>query len=146
MRNLQRIKPARPGVNARMQAAVWLLREYKSIKLKSLNGQKFISFEPDTPTRKAQDKILKQHGVEVNHAMEFDNVETVKRAVEIDAGISIVPQGSVIQEIGKGTLAAVAISDGEFYLFGLPRQGELEWLMEAAKEITAIYEQSDQKK
>jgi DNA-binding transcriptional LysR family regulator len=87
----------------------------KSIKLKSLNGQKFISFEPDTPTRKALDKILKQHGVEVKHVMEFDNVETVKRAVEIGTGISIVPQGAVVQEIEKGTLATVEIADGEFY-------------------------------
>jgi DNA-binding transcriptional LysR family regulator len=87
----------------------------KSIKLKSLTGQKVISFEPDTPTRQALDKILKQHGVKVKHVMEFDNVETVKRAVEIDAGISIVPQGAVVQEIEKGTLATVKIADGEFF-------------------------------
>jgi DNA-binding transcriptional LysR family regulator len=87
----------------------------KSIKLKALAGQKIISFEPDTPTRKALDKILREHDVEVQHVMEFDNVETVKRAVEIDAGISIVPQGSVIQEIQKKTLASVEIEDGQFY-------------------------------
>jgi DNA-binding transcriptional LysR family regulator len=87
----------------------------KSIKLKALAGQKVISFEPDIPTRKALDKIFKEHDVEVNHIMEFDNVETVKRAVEIDAGISIVPQGTVIQEIAKQTLIAVQIEDGEFY-------------------------------
>jgi DNA-binding transcriptional LysR family regulator len=87
----------------------------KGIKLKSLAGQKVISFEPDIPTRKALDKILKEHDVEVNHVMEFDNVETVKRAVEIDAGISIVPQGTVTQEIAKQTLIAVNIEDGEFY-------------------------------
>ena len=87
----------------------------KSIKLKSLAGQKVISFEPDIPTRKALDKILKEHDVEVNHVMEFDNVETVKRAVEIDAGISIVPQGTVTQEIAKQTLIAVTIEDGEVY-------------------------------
>jgi DNA-binding transcriptional LysR family regulator len=87
----------------------------KAIKLKSLAGQKVIGFEPDIPTRKALDKILKEYGVEVKHVMEFDNVETVKRAVEIDAGISIVPQGTVTQEIAKQTLAAVTIEDGEFY-------------------------------
>jgi DNA-binding transcriptional LysR family regulator len=87
----------------------------KSIELKQLTGQKLISFDPDTPTRKALDKILKEHGVEVHHAMEFDNVETVKRAVEIDAGISIVPQSTVTQEIEKQSLALVEISDGEFY-------------------------------
>jgi LysR family transcriptional regulator, transcriptional activator of the cysJI operon len=87
----------------------------KSVKLKSLAGQKVIGFEPDIPTRKALDKILKEYGVDVKHVMEFDNVETVKRAVEIDAGISIVPQGTVTQEISKQTLASVIIEDGEFY-------------------------------
>ena len=87
----------------------------KSIKLKGIAGQKFIAFEPDIPTRKALDKILKAHSVEVQTAMEFDNIETVKRAVEIDAGISIVPQGTITQEVSKQTLAAVPIDDGEFF-------------------------------
>ena len=87
----------------------------KSVKLKSLATQKIIGFEPDIPTRKALDKILKEHGVEAKHVMEFDNIETVKRAVEIDAGISIVPQGTIAQEISKQTLVALPIEDGDFY-------------------------------
>jgi DNA-binding transcriptional LysR family regulator len=87
----------------------------KTVKLKALAGQKIIGFEPDIPTRKALDKILKEYGVEVKHVMEFDNVETVKRAVEIDAGVSIVPQGTIAQEITKQTLVAVPIDDGDFY-------------------------------
>ena len=87
----------------------------KSIKLKALDGQKVISFELDTPTRKALDRILREHGVEVQHVMEFDNVETVKRAVEINACISIVPESTVIQEIDRKTLVSVKIQDGEFF-------------------------------
>jgi DNA-binding transcriptional LysR family regulator len=87
----------------------------KTVKLKALAGQKIIGFEPDIPTRKALDKILKEYGVEVKHVMEFDNIETVKRAVEIDAGISIVPQGTIAQEIAKQTLTAVPIEDGDFF-------------------------------
>ncbi len=87
----------------------------KSIKLKQLVDQKVIGFEPDIPTRKALDKILREYGVEIKHVMEFDNVETVKRAVEIDAGVSIVPLGTVVQEISKQTLASVVIEDGEFF-------------------------------
>jgi DNA-binding transcriptional LysR family regulator len=87
----------------------------KTVKLKALAGQKVIGFEPDIPTRKALDKILKEYGVEVKHVMEFDNVETVKRAVEIDAGISIVPLGTIGQEISKQTLVAVPIEDGDFF-------------------------------
>jgi LysR family transcriptional regulator, transcriptional activator of the cysJI operon len=91
------------------------LAKNKSIRLKAIAGQKFISFEPDIPTRKALDRILKEHSVQVQHAMEFDNIETVKRAVEIDAGVAIVPQGTVLLEVAKGTLAQVTLEDGEFY-------------------------------
>ena len=70
--------------------------------------------EPDIPTRRAIDKILKEREVTVQTVMEFDNIETVKRAVEIDAGISIVPQGTVTQEVSKQTLAMIQFEDAEF--------------------------------
>jgi DNA-binding transcriptional LysR family regulator len=91
------------------------LTKSRSVRIKALTGQKFIGFEPDIPTRKALDRILKDHSVQVQHVMEFDNIETVKRAVEIDAGVAIVPQGTVLQEIAKQTLGQVMLEDGEFY-------------------------------
>ncbi len=91
------------------------LAKHKSVRLSEIAGQKFIAFEPDIPTRKAIDKILKDHGVAVQTAMEFDNIETVKRAVEIEAGISIVPQGTILQEVSKQTLSQIEIQDGEFH-------------------------------
>ncbi len=39
----------------------------------------------------------------------------VKRAVEIDAGIAIVPHGTITQEIAKQTLVEIKIEDEEFY-------------------------------
>jgi DNA-binding transcriptional LysR family regulator len=87
----------------------------KAVKLAQLEDQKVIGFEPDTPTRKALDKILREYDVNVKHVMEFDNVETVKRAVEIDAGVSIVPLGTVAQEVSKKTLVTVDLKDGEFF-------------------------------
>jgi LysR family transcriptional regulator, transcriptional activator of the cysJI operon len=85
------------------------LAKNKTVKLSQLSGQKFIGFEPDIPTRKAIDKILKENNVEVQTVMEFDNIETVKRAVEIEAGISIVPQGTITQEVSKQTLSELKI-------------------------------------
>ena len=87
----------------------------KNLKLKALSGQKIIGFEPDIPTRKALDKVLKDANVEVQTVMEFDNIETVKRAVEIEAGISIAPQGTVAQEVAKQTLAEVKIEGVELF-------------------------------
>jgi DNA-binding transcriptional LysR family regulator len=91
------------------------LAKNKTIKLSQLTGLKFIGFEPDIPTRKAIDKILKDQNVEVQHVMEFDNIETVKRAVEIDAGVSIVPQGTITQEVSKQTLTEIRIEGLELY-------------------------------
>lgn len=91
------------------------LAKGKSVRLKDIAGQKFIGFEPDIPTRRAIDKILKENNVMVQHVMEFDNIETVKRAVEIDAGIAIVPHGTITQEISKQTLTELRIEDAEFY-------------------------------
>jgi DNA-binding transcriptional LysR family regulator len=87
----------------------------RTIKTSAIAGQKFVAFEPDIPTRKAIDKVLREHGVQVMPVMEFDNVETVKRAVEIDAGVAIVPHGTVTQEIQKQTLAAVSIEDADLH-------------------------------
>jgi len=91
------------------------LAKHKSTKVKALAGQKFISFETDIPTRKALDKILREHSTSVQHVMEFDNVETVKRAVEIDAGIAIVPSSTISQELEKRTLAQVKIDDADLF-------------------------------
>jgi DNA-binding transcriptional LysR family regulator len=87
----------------------------KSIKLKQLNDQKIIGFDRDNPTRRALDKILREYHVNATYVLEFDNIETVKRAVEIDAGVSIVPQGTIGQEIAKQILASVPIADGDFF-------------------------------
>jgi LysR family transcriptional regulator, transcriptional activator of the cysJI operon len=89
------------------------LAKNQSLKLKAFSGQRFIGFEPDIPTRMALDKIFKEHGVAVQYVMQFDNVETVKRAVEIDSGIAIVPQATVRQEVANQTLASVDLSDGD---------------------------------
>ena len=88
------------------------LAKSENISFKDLAGQKFVAFEPDIPTRKAIDKALRDAGVEVQTAMEFDNIETVKRAVEIDAGVSIVPATTVTQEVAKHTLEAVDLDNG----------------------------------
>jgi DNA-binding transcriptional LysR family regulator len=90
------------------------LAKQKNIKVKMLRGQKFINFEADIPTRRALDKIFKQHRVTVEQVMQFDNIETVKRAVEIDSGVAIVPQETILEEVAHQTLAAVQLEQGAY--------------------------------
>ena len=42
-------------------------------------------------------------------ALEFDNIENIKRAVEIPSGVAILPEPTVAREVAAGTLVAVRI-------------------------------------
>lgn len=82
-----------------------------SLQSAQLQDQRFIAFEPDIPTRKALDHYFQDQQVSVRTVMEFDNIETVKRAVEVGSGISIVPEGTVSDEVAKGILRLIPLAD-----------------------------------
>lgn len=90
------------------------LAKRRKIRAADLSGHDFVLFERDIPTRRATDKILKAHGVTVNRVAEFDNIETIKRAVEVGFGLSIVPRLSVLDEQKSGQLAVVALAEPEW--------------------------------
>ena len=91
-----------------------VLAKEADVDIKTLAVHKFIGFDPDIPTRKAVDQIFRDYKLEITPVMEFDNIETVKRAVEIDHGIAIVPQATVIQEVRQGTLVTINFKGKEF--------------------------------
>ena len=84
------------------------------VDIHRLQFERFIAFEKDVPTRAWIDGILERYSTVVRPVMEFDNIETVKRAVEIDSGISILPRTAVLQEVGAGTIKAVDFSNENF--------------------------------
>ena len=86
----------------------------ESVSLKKLASQSFVTFQQDTPTRKALDDILKKNGVAVIIKAEFENIELIKRAVEIGLGISIVPSMTVKSEVQAGFLRAISFAEGPF--------------------------------
>lgn len=83
-----------------------------SIPIGELNGETFVGFDSALSIRKAIDRFLRRHGVEVDVALEFDNIENIKRAVEISAGVAILPEPTVAEEVRVGSLASLAI-DGQ---------------------------------
>lgn len=84
------------------------------VSAKELKGRDFVLFERDIPTRKAIDKIFKTHDVEVRKVAEFDNIETIKRAVEVGFGLAIVPQPSVMDEEKNGQFRVVQLAEAEW--------------------------------
>jgi DNA-binding transcriptional LysR family regulator len=83
----------------------------KHIEPRDLKGERFIAFESSVPTRRYIDRVLRGYRVTVDVAMEFDNNETLKRAVEVGAGLSILPQNNVQREVAAGHLCLVPFRD-----------------------------------
>ncbi|MBC9867990.1 MAG: LysR family transcriptional regulator [Opitutae bacterium] len=90
------------------------LAQYARVSISDLKDDKLIGFESDIPTRRATDQILRDQNLNPEPIMEFDNIETVKRAVEINAGIAIVPKATVQQEIMQGTVVQVGLNGGAY--------------------------------
>ena len=84
------------------------------VDIHKVQFERFIRFEEGVPTRSWIDGILQRYSIIIRPVMEFDNIETIKRAVEINSGVSILPQAAVVQEVGSGTLKAIGFSNENF--------------------------------
>jgi LysR family transcriptional regulator, transcriptional activator of the cysJI operon len=103
------------------------LAKKKRIKLKELNDEVFVTYGPETATRKAIDRLFKQHPITFAQQHEFDTIETVKRAVEVAGVVSIVPRRTIHEEVLAGTLAYLKMEDATLMrpLGILRKQGNL---------------------
>lgn len=106
-----------PWQNQEMVVAVssnhpWAGRE--QISIRELDGSDFVAFTADLTIRRKTEKLLKNSDVSVNVTHQFDNVETIKRAVEIDLGVAILPLTTMRREMEFGVLHAIPFSDVTF--------------------------------
>ena len=74
-----------------------------------LQGENFIGFDEDLRIRRELDRFFRSHSVEVNLLMHFDNIHTIKEAVALGSGISILPARTMHAEIEQGRLVAVPL-------------------------------------
>jgi DNA-binding transcriptional LysR family regulator len=80
-----------------------------TVPVAELEGEPFIAFDVDLSIRRSIDRFLRHHSVQVDVVLAFDNIESIKHAIEIPSGISILPEPSLAQEVNAGTLVAVRI-------------------------------------
>jgi len=90
------------------------LAKHRQVSLRRLQGEAMVGYERDIPTRKETDRLLRRYGVEVRYVMELDNIETIKRVVEIGTGVAILPEPAVRPEVKARQLVAVQLSDEVF--------------------------------
>ncbi len=81
-----------------------------SVRLEALDGFGMVSFDDDLRIRRELDRILTAHQVSVRTVMQFDNIEMLKRAVEINVGFSLLPAQAVAREVESGTLVAIPLA------------------------------------
>lgn len=89
------------------------LANRKRVSLEELQGERMIGFDSELTIRREIDRVLNLHLVETQVVMEFDNIETIKRAIEIDAGVGLLPEPTVLREVHAGTLMAVPLDTDE---------------------------------
>jgi DNA-binding transcriptional LysR family regulator len=87
----------------------------RGIQLAELDGEDFVGFTQDLTIRREVDRWLKRAKIAVNVVHEFDNIETIKRAIEIGAGAALLPAPTVWQEISSGSLIAIPITDVDLF-------------------------------
>jgi len=88
----------------------------------SLAGEKLILGERGGNTRRLIDQFFSQAGVTLSVSMELSRLAAIKRMVEEDMGVGIVPLQSVRDEVAKGSLVRWWIEGAEInWQLGLAR-------------------------
>lgn len=82
----------------------------KLIEAHDLDSVNFVAFAPDLSIRKAVDRSLRHGKAKPNIVMEFDNIETIKQALEVGTGVAILPEPTVQKEVNLGSLVAVPMA------------------------------------
>jgi DNA-binding transcriptional LysR family regulator len=90
------------------------LEALTEVPVSALENAPFVAFEADIPTRTLTDMFLHAHGTAVQIVQAFDNMETIKRVVEIGLGIAILPEPTVRREVRDGTLIARPLGETSF--------------------------------
>lgn len=80
-----------------------------------LSGSEFISFDDDLPIRAAIDRYLRDAHVTVEQVLHFDNLQMIKEAVAHGAGISILPERVMREELEAGRLVAIRLRPSELF-------------------------------
>jgi DNA-binding transcriptional LysR family regulator len=88
------------------------LARRRGLTVAALDGQPFIAFDRDIPTRRLIDRVLRRRGAAVTVVMELDNIETIKRSVEAGLGLSILPAPALASEVRARTLVMRRPADG----------------------------------
>jgi DNA-binding transcriptional LysR family regulator len=85
------------------------------VRASALAGLNFVGFDDDLPIQQRIDKYLKDHRVEVEMVLRFDNIEMIKQAVAHGVGVSIMPERVMREDMLQGRLMALPLQPAELF-------------------------------
>ena len=88
-----------------------LLAKRDWLKVEELEGENLVGFTTDLQMRTETDRWLRQAKVHVSVVHAFDNIENIKRAVEVGSGIALLPVPTVRREAELGSLVAIPLEN-----------------------------------
>jgi LysR family transcriptional regulator, low CO2-responsive transcriptional regulator len=86
----------------------------EKVAIGDLNGQPLIVRQPTSQSRVWLDHALQQHGVEPVIGAEFDNLESIKRAVALGGYMAVLPPYVVESEVEQGLLHMIPVAGRPF--------------------------------
>ncbi len=90
-------------------------QEQHGVSAQAIEGENFVGLTDELKIRRQIDRWLKAEKIGVSVVHSFDNIENIKRAVEIGSGVSILPEPTVRREVEAGTLVALSLKDVEWF-------------------------------
>lgn len=87
------------------------LASKRRVPMTALRGESIVAFQSGLKIRDEIDSALSDYEVSMKVALEFDNIETIKRAIEIGAGVGLLPEPTVEREVAAGTLVQVQLEE-----------------------------------
>ena len=91
------------------------LARHDSLPVEALEGVEFVGFDDDLPIQGHIDRYLRDHKVTVQVALRFDNIEMIKQAVAHGAGVSIMPERVMREDMLQGRLISLPLAPPELY-------------------------------
>lgn len=85
------------------------LAAQERVRPADLNGVRAIGYDESLPIRRELARDLHAVGIRLQVVRAFDTIELIKRAVEIDDGVALLPEPTVQQEVESGTLVSVPL-------------------------------------
>jgi DNA-binding transcriptional LysR family regulator len=90
------------------------LANQPAVKPEELAGESYVGFDKNLVIRRGVDRFLREQGVSVEVTHAFDNIESIKKAIECDTGIALLPFATVCREVEAAALVALPLAGCKF--------------------------------